>query len=270
MLAKTLGAVMGISPAIRRSVSRIWYQYLAGLDRDNDMLFMNYGYVDLDPSVEPLELSARDERYRYCIQLYHHVAGAVDLRGLDVLEIGCGRGGGASYIMRALKPCSVVGVDMAARAIEFCSSYHAVDGLSFAQGDAEALRLNDRTFDVVVNVESSHCYGSMERFLGEVFRVLRPNGHFLYADFRPKGEIATLQKQVRAAGFEMVKRENIAPNVVKALELDSERKLELIMRKAPKLIHKQMQLFAGIKGTAIYESFASGEREYTCFVLQKR
>ena len=234
------------------------------------MLFMNYGYVDLDPSAQPTELSARDERYRYCVQLYHHVAGAVDLHGMDVLEIGCGRGGGASYIMRALKPRSMLGVDMASNAIAFCRRYHAVDGLSFAQGDAEALRFEDGTFDVVVNVESSHCYGSMERFLGEVFRVLRPNGYFLYADFRPKGEIATLQKQVREAGFEMVKRGNIAPNVVKALELDSERKLELIMRKSPKLIHKQMQLFAGIKGTAIFESFASGEREYPCFVLRKR
>jgi len=264
-----LGVITGISPTIKRLVSRLWYQYLAGLDRDNDMLFMNYGYVALDPSAEPLALSARDERYRYCIQLYHHVAGAVDLRGLDVLEVGCGRGGGASYITRALKPRSMLGVDMASKAIAFCRRYHSVDGLSFAQGDAESLQFDDGTFDVVVNVESSHCYGSMERFLGEVFRVLRPNGYFLYADFRSMSETDILQRQIRAAGFEIVKRENIAPNVVKALEADSERKLELIRRKAPKLIHKQMELFAGIKGTAIFESFASGEREYLHFVLRK-
>lgn len=269
MLGRTVGAIAGISPAIRRAVTRTWYQYLVGLDRDNDMLFMNYGYVDLDPSAQPLALSARDERYRYCVQLYHHVAGAVDLRGLHVLEVGCGRGGGASYITRALKPRSMLGVDMASNAIAFCNRYHAVDGLSFAQGDAEALRLDDETFDAVVNVESSHCYGSMERFLGEVFRVLRPNGYFLYADFRPKNQIDVLQTQISKAGFEVLKRENIAPNVVKALELDSERKLELIRRKAPKLIHKQMELFAGIKGTPIFESFASGEREYLRFVLRK-
>ncbi|CAA9294254.1 MAG: hypothetical protein AVDCRST_MAG26-4334, partial [uncultured Chloroflexia bacterium] len=86
MLARTVNALAGISPALRRAVTRTWYQYLVGLDRDNDMLFMNYGYVDLDPSAQPTELSARDERYRYCVQLYHHVAGAVDLHGMDVLE----------------------------------------------------------------------------------------------------------------------------------------------------------------------------------------
>ena len=36
-------------------------------------------------------------------QLYHYVAAAVDLDGEKVLEVGSGRGGGASYVARLLQ-----------------------------------------------------------------------------------------------------------------------------------------------------------------------
>ena len=47
--------------------------------------------------------------------------------------------------------------------------------------------------DVVLNVESSHCYGSMPRFLAEVRRVLEPRGYFLHADFRARSALETWQ-----------------------------------------------------------------------------
>jgi ubiquinone/menaquinone biosynthesis C-methylase UbiE len=57
--------------------------------------------------------------------------------------------------------------------------------LDFVRGDAQNLHFPDQSFDAVINVEASHIYPNLERFLGEVARVLRPGGHFLYADFRP-------------------------------------------------------------------------------------
>ena len=59
---------------------------------------MNYGYAPLDPQTEKLVLDDADESDRYCIQLYQHVASAVDRLGLSVLEVGSGRGGGSGYI----------------------------------------------------------------------------------------------------------------------------------------------------------------------------
>ena len=63
---------------------------------------MNYGWASLDPTASALTLRPEDEPNRYCIQLYHRVASVVDLCGSDVLEVGCGRGRGASYVMRYL------------------------------------------------------------------------------------------------------------------------------------------------------------------------
>lgn len=55
---------------------------------------MNYGFVALEPDVSELDLAEEDENDRYFLQLYNHVATAVDLKGKQVLEVGSGRGGG--------------------------------------------------------------------------------------------------------------------------------------------------------------------------------
>ena len=94
----------------------------------------------------------------------------------------CGRGGGCAYLARYRQPAAVLGIDISPRAIAFCRRIHLVPGLSFRPGDAEALPCPAEAFDVVLNVESSHCYGSMPTFLNEVFRVLVPGGYFLWAD----------------------------------------------------------------------------------------
>merc|ERR1719335_1617700 len=42
----------------------------------------------------------------------------------------------------------------------------------------------DGSMDVVLCIESSHCFADFERFLAEVRRVLRPGGRFSLADLR--------------------------------------------------------------------------------------
>src|SRR5437016_3904726 len=219
MLTKIFDATVRISPRLGRSMIRLWYQTLVVLDRGREITFMNYGYADLDPNANEISLNDGEQANRFCIQLYHHVAGAVDLTGKDVLEVGSGRGGGASYIARHLKPRSMVGIDLSDKAVEFCNHHYSTDGLSFSQGDAENLPLADNTFDAVVNLESSHCYGSMERFLSEVYRVLRPGGYFLFSDHRNQDKIDLLRKQLAESGLKLERETDITPNVVKALEL---------------------------------------------------
>src|SRR5579862_140298 len=73
---------------------RLWYPFLTRLSGRSPVSFLNYGYADDEPGKGP-SLMEQDEPDRPCIQLYHHVVSAVDLRGLDVLEVSCGHGGGA-------------------------------------------------------------------------------------------------------------------------------------------------------------------------------
>ncbi len=252
------------APVIRR-----WYDHMTRIDHGGNMLFMNYGWAGLDEP-RPLRLDPEDEPFRYCIQLYDRVAGAVDLEGLKVLEIGCGRGGGASFIHRRHRPGSTTGLDFAPRSVEFCRARHTVPGLSFVRGDAGALEFPDDEFDAVINVESSHCYPSMKAFLQGVARILRPGGHFLYTDYHSSAQLAALRRLFEECDLSLVEEEDISANVLRALELDNDRKKALISKLVPKGLRHMFSEFAGMEGTHTFNrSFRTGERIYSRFVLRK-
>ena len=80
------------------------YRFLSRLLIRDDVLFLNYGYEEDPPMALPL--AASDELDRFPIQLYHRTATQVDISGKKVLEVSCGHGGGASYLMRTLHPAS--------------------------------------------------------------------------------------------------------------------------------------------------------------------
>lgn len=269
MLRQSLDALARFSPRFRRMMMRSWYEALVVIDRQKQISFMNYGYADLDPAKKSLILNNADEANRYAIQMYHHVASAIDLHDQDVVEIGSGRGGGAAYVNRTFKPKSTTGVDISKNAVDFCNKSYSNDRLSFSHGDAENIPLADESTDVVINIESSHCYGSMERFLAEVRRVLKPEGHFLFADHRDDDRTGLLRQQLHDRGFTIVTETDITANVVKALTLDDDRRRELIRNACPQLLRREAEEFAALVGTRTYESFRSTHSRYLSFVLKK-
>ncbi len=268
LVARVFDQMCDLSPTLRCFLIRNWYQLLSTLDKEGQMPYMNLGYASLEDEQE-VNLHEHDASHRYCIQMYREVVGAVDLHHQDVLEIGCGRGGGAAYVKRAFQPRSLIGIDIASRAICFCRDSHRIEGLSFFQGDAQALPFGDDSFDVVINIESSFSYGHLDRFLCEVFRVLRPGGYFLLADYRKKRRMEDLRKQIALVKFTVLKECFINAQVIKALELDSTRRTELIHRKVPRMLQGVLHDFAGTKESRMYKSLKAGTVEYRTWTLQK-
>jgi ubiquinone/menaquinone biosynthesis C-methylase UbiE len=270
---KGLRLVFRLSPPASSPFRKhnLWflYQFLSSLYHHRDLAFMNYGYAPLDPEESTLPLHVTDEPNRFAIQLYHRVAGAIDLRGKEVLEVGCGRGGGASFVMRYLHPRSFTGVDYASKALAICGRQHRLPGLSFTRADAENLPFLANSVDAVINVESSHCYSSMERFLGEAVRILRPGGSLLFADMRERWCVDVLRQEMRASGMQVVEEERITPNVLRALELDETRKRALVEATAPRLVRPLLLTCWGLPGTTGYEQLRRGEWEYLRFHLRK-
>ena len=73
------------------------------------------------------------------------------------------------------------------------------------QGLATDIPLQNDTVDLILNVESSHCYGDQPRFLQECFRILRPGGYLLWADLRPIGLYCDLwHSDPLKVGFEVL------------------------------------------------------------------
>lgn len=248
--------------SVRQLAWRALYEVLAARVRRPEWAFMNYGYALLDDDAEPLVLEPADEPDRMCIQLYEHVVRDVDLRGVDVLEVGSGRGGGCAYLARYRGPRSVTGVDLSRAAVALCRRHRRAPGLTFVQADALELPFPDGAFDVVVNVESSHCYPSVETFLGEVHRVLRPGGCLLFADLRGREEMDGLWATLRASPLEVVDIRDITANVVAALERDDDRRRALLEAWIPRLVRRPFERFAAVEGSSTHARFRAGENRY--------
>jgi ubiquinone/menaquinone biosynthesis C-methylase UbiE len=253
-------------PGFKKKLWRAWYDYLARSHRAPDWTFMNYGYATSESN--PLSLLETDEQDRHWIQLYHHVAAGIDLEGRTVLEVGSGRGGGSSFVKRYLRPARMIGVDLSRHAVELSRENHRIAGLEFQAGDAENLPFENSSMDAVLNVESSHCYPSFDRFLAEVRRVLRPGGHFLYADFRDRENVETWLKSLANSGLSVLRETEITSNVVAALEKDNDRKLALIDSIVPRPLRSSFLDFAAVRGSALFEGFQSGKYTYRSFVLR--
>jgi SAM-dependent methyltransferase len=269
MLLARLVALTTRTARGKRLLWRAWYQFLAARYPNPRWTFMNYGYRAPEgvAGPAPLELESADQNNRSCIQLYDLVARGAPVAGRELLEVGCGRGGGADYLARKLDPRRIVAVDLSPRAVALCRRRFAHPRLSFEVADAERLPFPDAAFDVVLNVESSHCYGRLDVFLGEVRRVLRPDGHFLYADFRPRDELDGWRAALRTAGFAIHAEHDLRPGVVAALDADEGEKRDLIARLIDRPLAGIFGEFAALRGSELNAALRRGDFGYRAFVL---
>ncbi|MDP9360607.1 MAG: class I SAM-dependent methyltransferase [Acidobacteriota bacterium] len=248
-------------------------RYLAGnIPADPDLVrndpnvvassFMNYGYEDVDGSAPRLSLKEPDELRRRSIQLYNYVISGLALEGKDVLEVSSGRGGGCRYIYESFGPRSVTGLDRSEASIEFSSMVNPSPNLMFRSGDAEAMVFADASFDVVINVEASHCYGSMDRFLSEVRRVLRPGGIFSWVDARFQEDIPALEEAFARSGLKLLRSADITRNVLQALDDGSDETLTWIRHDVPLLLRPLIESALAVRGTVVFNAFKEGELLY--------
>ncbi|MGI0481858.1 class I SAM-dependent methyltransferase [Geminocystis sp. CENA526] len=269
MIEKIFILLIGISPNIKKTLWRFWYQFLANSYQKTDWQFMNYGFYDLNSELSSLNLAPEDENNYYSINLYHYVASVTQIKNKQVLEVGCGRGGGSAYVAKYLQPQKIIGIDFSEQNIKLAQKFYHLSNLSFVQGDAENLPFENDTFDVILNVESSHCYGSMSKFLAEVYRVLKPSGIFSWADLRPINEVENLKENFAQSGLKQIKTAIITPNVLKSLELVDKSKKNVIKNYVPTFFQGVFQEFAGVKNSQIYNAFETGEMVYLSYVFQK-
>jgi ubiquinone/menaquinone biosynthesis C-methylase UbiE len=251
-----------------RQYQKIHYPLVTRLSA-GELLLLNNGYEEDPPMALPL--SASDEPDRFGLQLYHRTATQVDLSGKRVLEVGCGHGGGASYLVRTLGPTSYTGLDLNPAGIAFCRKRHNLPGLEFVPGDAENLPFPDQSFDAVINIESSHCYLDFPRFLAEAARVLRPGGHFLYADARHSYEIAAWQAALANGPMRMLSQRRISAEIARGLEKNLQHSIDVVVYKRifPAFLHGLVDNIVGTNHMRFCRDLQSGAISYEMYRFAK-
>ncbi|MBV8178277.1 MAG: methyltransferase domain-containing protein [Mycobacterium sp.] len=249
--------------SFKKIMNKYWYPYITRRWNDEDVVFLNWGYEE-DPPMG-LPLAPADEPNRYGIQLYHRTATQADLSGKQVLEVSCGHGGGAAYLVRTFRPASCTGLDYNPDGIAFARKRHNLPGLDFVHGDAEKLPFPDESFDAVINVEASHAYPHFDRFLPEMTRVLRPGGHFLYADFRGYLEYSDWESALAGMPMRMVSQREINAEVLRGLDKNSPRYRDLVGRRVPRFLQPFGRFFTGLPGTLMYRELQRGRLSYRMY-----
>lgn len=186
---------------------------------ESSISFMNHGY---SPSYKII--SEDDFIFKNQISLYLNMFDGIDSKDKRILEVGCGRGGGISSIKKYLETDKLFACDINKLNIEYCKNNHD-KSIEFKVSDAHKLEYPDSFFDILVSVESSHCYHGPKLFFSEVHRVLKPGGIFLYTDCGKNIK----RFSTEASMFTVIKKEDITENVRQSCLEDYEKWKLLIL-----------------------------------------
>jgi len=204
-------------PDATNLLTRALYEFAVSEDTIRRLPFLNLGYhPSPDETTGTIELTGELARFQCNLNLYTQALGAVPLHGRDVVEVGSGRGGGAAALVRHHKPRSYIAVDGSRKQVELCGAIHS--HVQFVYGNACALPLPDASADVVLNVESSHCYSDLDRFVAEVRRVLRPGGVFCLTDIIYEKARIVRYFELLHRHFTVERQTDVTANVVSCLE----------------------------------------------------
>lgn len=269
-MRKIVEKYVELPKSVRMPMWRVWHWLIRKMDVNGNATFLNYGYSGEPGEFDHLTLKDEHEYHRYAVQLYCHTTRNHVFAESNLLEVGCGRGGGAAFLAETFRPASYIGLDLNSGTTAFCNKRHKVAGLSFVTGDAQNLPFENERFDGVVNVESARCYPDMSRFFREVHRVLKSTGKFHFADMIKPDDLATIEERLDHAGFVIVEKKDIRPHVVKALHIDSGNRKTEIDKKTPGFLREAFYEFAGVEGSNRFKIFKTGEMGYWSFTLVKK
>ena len=162
----------------KRDMQRFWGALYRAAYLEQDERFDREKFTPL--------LSDLEEMFAHRQHIAAVEMGNADIKGKEVLEIGCGAG--AHSALFAAQGAHVTAVDLTPeRVLATSRKLDMVDGSGSSgalQADAERLPFGDGAFDLVYSNGVLHHTPDMEGAVREVFRVLKPGGRavvMLYA-----------------------------------------------------------------------------------------
>uniref|UniRef100_A0A0M3I0C6 Methyltransf_11 domain-containing protein n=1 Tax=Ascaris lumbricoides TaxID=6252 RepID=A0A0M3I0C6_ASCLU len=242
------------------------YPLLRCLRNRFDLSFLNLGYEPKHGeqmlAIVTSKLHAEDEVHKPHIYLYEKTLSLcpeyMSLRGKRLLEIGCGHGGGILWLLRSHPELKeVAGVDRVV--------VDDIDG-RINEGSAERIPHNDDSFDIVLNIESSHLYADEAAFFRECARVLSPGGYVCWADLRYRDKICETLEKAHQSGLSLITFVDITRQVLSGVQQTAARYDEML-NYAPwivRLFRDSLRSTYCAPGTEPYMRLERREKIYGC------
>jgi SAM-dependent methyltransferase len=260
-LSKILSMVpSGLKKRLRRFV---YNRYASIISKHNSkVLFMNLGCT----STEKLALLDKDEPYRFHFQMYNELIKGIDVNGKSILEAGCGFGSGGYFLVNYYRPDTVTGIDLSDKNIKRCKELYNFPNLKFFRMDAEDMKFDDNSFDVIVNLESSHGYPARDtKFCSEVIRLLKPGGYFAYGDLLVENDFKSFTTALINGGMTKISERDITESVLSARQ-----EIKLDFNKKPFWMPTSIDKdFMVTTDSNTYKAMANGSFPFKLFVFRK-
>ncbi|TFH10814.1 MAG: methyltransferase domain-containing protein [Candidatus Thorarchaeota archaeon] len=134
------------------------------------------------------------------------LSGAIEVRekfgtvsGGDILDVGTEEGDFIDTLMKTLLDYnSFTGIDIVEDELEKAREQLKDAPVNFKVMNAETMNFQDNKFDTVCISYSIHHLENIEDVLAEMYRVLKPGGHFIIQELYSDGEQTTAQQVDKA------------------------------------------------------------------------
>ncbi len=133
------------------------------------------GYSRLGRSIEGLDGAAEWPALRAMLP---------DMRGLKVLDLGCGFGWFCRWA-RAQGAAAVLGIDVSERMLARAEASTQDTAIIYTRADLERLDLPSASFDLVYSSLAFHYIADLERLMSEMHRSLLPGGSLVFSVEHP-------------------------------------------------------------------------------------
>lgn len=100
------------------------------------------------------------------------ILNSIDPKTLSILDLGCGEGMLLEKLLQRFPQADTMGIDYMNENVQICESL----GLPAQQGDLYHLPIHDNSIETLLLIEVIEHLSNPEKALGEVGRVLKPNG----------------------------------------------------------------------------------------------
>ena len=208
--------------------------------------FMNYGYADLNKDQYPIIsknlLPAHSEWY-YQSNLYIYLLSLVKLNYQNILDVGCGKGGGVSIYKEYYNFNSITGIDSNSNYIKYCNK--KLPEIKFINNDILNSPFNNNSFDIITGVQIVEYFNDNSDKLFSLFkefkRILTSKGVLLLTIHQYNTKDFSLTKDIiENNGFYISKEIDISKNILYSLTIDLVRTKDKIYQEIIRRAYEDM------------------------------